>query len=1082
MNRNTTMKKQIGSILFFVFLLPHLVFGGEEHQLLSLTNDNGLSASLVTSIIKDSLGFMWFTTSDGLNRFDGQEFKVFRQNINEAHSLPAENIRRSFIDFEGKLWLSTVDSGLCVMDPYTEKFYKIRPPGPFDKMNIMSITSDKNNNIWAGTWTQGLLFYNQKSKKSNLIHLPSRRSDNKPVNIRDMLFIGDTLWIATQHQGLIKYLPGSGILQQFFTIGMDNIDTINSIHTLAYNGEHLWLGTTRSHLFRFDLNTHKVLHIKYLNEKYDHSFRTVTDLLFQGKDSLWISSTDGGIFLLNTASLQADIFSCEEMKHGLNYNSISCLYLDNQNILWVGNNGMGINYFRPEDKRFELFSTSETSDFMLDFRSVRAINKYKDILYIGGYYGINEINTKTKKTTYLIEETPVYAIAIDSINNQIIIGTEGANLYTYKTNTKEIKRHLLEFQKKTGTKIRLEFIYKILPINDNRFLLGTIKGIAVLNGKTLEIEAFYEHEPGKANSLQPGYVFSLFKDSRNRIWIGTDGGGLSLFDMENGSFTRFNVSNTKNELLSNVILSINEDIEGKLWLGTDRGLCGFVPEDRHFITITTKDGLPNSTVYAVLEDKNGKLWLSTNQGICSFDQENRNIEQFTTRDGLMNNEFNKAAYFKDAEGFIYFGGVEGVVRFEPSKINLGSWQQTPVFSQISVFNAPIETDTIIPYKRMFHILPNYHFISFEVSSLNYLYPGENQYQYRLLGLSDQWINNGKNSSVSLVDPTPGKYELQVRTSLNGHNWVETKNNIKLIVKPRLIESKWFIISMVILLVLLVFIIFQVRFHYLKAQEILLQKQVDRRTHELSDSNENLKMEISIREATEKQLRDANHTKDKFFSIIAHDLRSPFMSLQGFSDLLMQEWDDYNEKEKQEMVRKINKNSRTTFRLLNSLLEWSRLQQGTIKAQLSDIKACAVAEEVLNEISAQAEIKNIRMLYQCNQGIKLIGDENMLATVLRNILSNSIKFTHENGLIRCSVKETIHKVRITIEDNGIGMDEQTSKNLFRIENSSREGTNGEKGSGFGLVIAAELIRLMKGSIQVESQTNQGSRFIIEFPRA
>ncbi len=1082
MNRNTTMKKQIGIILLFLFLIPHTAFSGEEHQFLSLTNDNGLSASLVTSIVKDSLGFMWFSTSDGLNRFDGQEFKVFRQNINDPHSLPAENIRRSFIDFEGKLWLSTVDSGLCVMDPYTEKFYKIRPPGPFDKMNIMSITSDKNNNIWAGTWTQGLLFYDQKNKESKLIHLPSQRSDNKPVNIRDMLFIGDTLWIATQHQGLIKYLPGSGILRQFFTIGMDIIDTLNSIHTLAYNGEYLWLGTTRSYLFRFDLNTHETLHIEYLNKEYDHSFRTVTDLLFQGKDSLWISSTDGGLFLLNTATLQADIFSCEEMKHGLNYNSISCLYLDNQNILWVGNNGMGINYFRPEDKRFELFSTSEISDYQLDFKSVRAINKHKDHIYIGGYNGINEINTKTNKTTYILDETPVYSIAIDSINNQIIIGTEGANIFSYKPNTMELKRHLLEFQKKNGAKIRLEFIYKILPIGNKRFLLGTMKGVAILNEKTLEIEAFYEHEPGKANSLQPGYVFSLFKDSRNRIWVGTDGGGLSLFDIESGTFTRYNVSNTDNALLSNVILSINEDNEGKLWLGTDRGLCCFVPEGKVFIAITTEDGLPNSTVYAILIDQNGKLWLSTNQGICSYDQENGNIEQFTTRDGLMNNEFNKAAYFKDTEGFIYFGGVDGVVGFDPSKINLGRRQQAPVFSKISVSNSPIETDTIIPYKRMFHILPNYHFISFEVSSLNYLYPGENQYQYRLLGLSDQWINNGKNSSVSLVDPTPGEYELQVRTSLNGHNWVETKNNIKLTVKPRLIESKWFIISMVILLFLLVFIIFQIRFRYLKAQEILLQKLVDRRTHELSDSNKNLKKEISIREATEQQLREANNTKDKFFSIIAHDLRSPFMSLQGFSDLLMQEWDDYNEKEKQEMVRKINKNSRTTFRLLNSLLEWSRLQQGTIKARLSAINACTIANEVMNEISAQAEIKNIRMDCRCDQGIKLIGDENMLATVLRNILSNSIKFTHNNGLIQCSVEETIHKVRITIEDNGIGMDDETGKNLFRIENNSREGTNGEKGSGFGLAIAAELIRLMKGSIQVESQISQGSRFIIELPRA
>lgn len=841
--------------LFFVQIFGGLT-AGERHKFSSLTNDQGLSASMINCITKDHIGFMWFGTRDGLNRFDGENIKVFRHYPGNEKSIPSGNVTAILTDTKGRIWIGTYDSGVCVLDPKTEKFIHLFPekqnPLIFSDRNITCLAMDNDANIWAGTANNNLIYFRSDDLTGMYIPIPVNRNEGESLMISDILVTGDAFWIGTQRAGLIKFDKQYGVTAHYFADDTGNEDAkfrvINALEEC--DEDHIWIGTHKSYLIKFNTNTGETEQIFPAGALNNFNSWSVNDLQRHGKDSLWIATKGEGLQLLTGDLDRSELFSSQEFTGGISYNSLTCLYVDERDVLWVGSNGKGINYFQPGASSFEVFSQTAKGSNKLDFKSVRSVFEYHNHLFVGGYNGFDDINTRTGERKYLLSEHAVYTLCMDTLNNQLLIGCEGASLFTYNYESGEVRSQPLVFTDSNGNRKDLSFIYDIVPYDKFKYLVGGGAGVGVFDVRTFRFENFWEYIP-EAALFEVGAYKNIMIDDSGHVWIGTKGAGFSLYDPENNTFVQVPVSDAGKHFVSDNLLCMSNGKNDIIWAGTDRGLIRFNYSRGETRVYTTNDGLPNDYIYGIVPDEFGNLWLSTNQGICAFNPEEMEVRAFTVENGLPGNEFNTAAWHHGRSGKIYFGGVDGLVSFDPNEMKTSFNDHSPVLINVFIHGSEFDMDTILPCKKELVIPVGSDFLTFEIAGFNYLFPDQNYYQYKISGLSDKWISNGQSNSISLVDLKPGRYNLEVRSSSNGLNWTENRRPLQLIILPHFYEKLWFKATVILLLIVIIFAAFQLRIRFFKNQEKKLQVLVNQRTSELELTNKQLAEEVLTRKRAEE---------------------------------------------------------------------------------------------------------------------------------------------------------------------------------------------------------------------------------------
>ncbi|MBS4058366.1 MAG: hypothetical protein KGZ82_13695 [Bacteroidales bacterium] len=1081
----------------FCAISPIKTPGQVYYRFEKINKENGLSQGTVNAIFEDNDGLMWFGTNDGLNRYDGNKITVFRRDHNDSLSLPNNNILSITQDNQNRLWIGTMGSGLCYLDLVNNTFHSFESAvsntqNQFIGQNAYCLYFDSARNIlWAGTNT-GVIKLDFKQQSLKYYDFLANLIDNERVgNIYSLLAEENYTWIGTEKGGLLQMrLSDEKIISIPIADKVNYVDDIGTkgiiLNIIREKGGKLWVATLGNFILYLDhesmsLKKHR-LQGKFADEYYNPFTRSIA---LVGDTAFWCASSGGGLQIVSKKNgLVKNIMFNANKPDGISSNTLNTVYPDKNGGVWIGDNGLGINYFYPDGKIIKHLSPSLTGATGLTFKSVRSI--YVDdenVLWVGGYGGLNAFDSDYKRIKVISDIDNAYIIHPDPIEKNIFwIGTEGGRVRKVSKITGETMLNYGFINTREINGIIGNSVYSMQDKNNDELFIGTEKGLNIFNKHTGKCTYAFPDINNKF-TVPVGRMRAIFTDSKDRTWVGTMGGGLAYMNDNTLIFNNFrHKPDDPTSLSSNIIYCVIESKNGIIYIGTDNGLNIFNERQHSFTHVSTADGLINDVIYGILEDDAGNLWLSTNEGISCYNPLIGRSRNYDQDDGLQANEFNSGAFLKTPDGTMYFGGINGVSIFQPNELVDNPIIPRVVFTAIKIGSEQARLNK--PITQAEEITIDYFDQSFQLdfAALNYYKPFKNQYAYRIRELSDRWIQLGNQNRVDVIHLGYGTFHIEVIASNNDGVWNYEGRTLKVIIPPPYWATNWFRLLCGIVIITLFLLIYQSRIRSVERKKQLLEHEIQLRTADLKTANEDLLKEIETRLKAESELQAANQTKDKFFSIIAHDLKNPFSVILGLTELINDGFEQFDQQEIKEFIHTINKSTEDLYNLLENLLGWSVAQRSQLKLAPQILNVKALVDENVQLHNNQASQKKITLSVAVDSRIEVWADNNTMNTVFRNLISNAIKFTSTGGLVTVSAEEKENEVTIFVKDTGMGIAKENLARLFRVDEKFKmAGTANEKGTGLGLVLCLEFIRANNGSIQVNSTPGEGSTFWISLPK-
>ncbi|MEI6454788.1 MAG: two-component regulator propeller domain-containing protein [bacterium] len=1067
------------SLLPFLLLLTFTGFS-QQYFFSDYSIEKGLSQSVVNALLQDSEGYIWVGTQNGLNKFNGYSFRVYASDPEDTTSISTNWIYSIDEDKYGDLWIGTKSglnryirkenkferitdkatsslniSGfvydaivardgkiiinmppvLAIYDPVKKEFShhyaKIEYDGSI-KDNKIPLLEDSRGIIWIGS-TRGLSCFD-RAKREFTYFLPDP-AKNGSIGDRNITALcedrRDNLWVGTT-AGLYLYDRKDGTFIKFAHDPGNKFSLRNNfIRAIAEDRfGNLWIGTEEGGLTRMrPYNGGQPVFEVFTNENSGLSHNIVLSLTIDHSDNLWIGTLKG----MNKTDLKKQKFQLYR-KGPFPYsvdllgNVVASLYKDDKGIIWIGNWGQGLNMFDRKTWKVRHFSSRHTGNDYIP-------NDYVHVIF-------------------------------EDADNRVWIGTRDGILIWDPTRNRFIPfgsyftdKRLHDF---TGVRINM-----IIQDRSRNYWIGTANGLYKINLVTAASEHFTkEAEPG--NRIASNLVYCLLEDRTGLVWIAT-GEGLDVYNPRNRDLQHYRKnSSSTNSLCDNFVVSLGEDHEGNIWIGTTSYVNKFVKKDSTFTYYSQKNGLPDNQVFEILEDDKRNLWFATGHGLCRFDSASGTFRTYSIEEGLQSLEFNLRARCKGIDGEIFFGGMNGFNSFYSDSLTDNPFVPKVVFSAFSkTNNKGVTTQLDVDTVKEVNLRYVDQSFTIEFAALEYTNPEKNRYAYRMTGISDEWIDIGNRRFVPFSNLPPGEYTFNVRCSNNDGIWNEEGRSLKIIISPPWWRSRIAYIAYFVMIILAVFLYIRRRERKLVRERDHLEQKVQERTDQIEKQN--------------RELKELNATKDKFFSIIAHDLRNPFNTILGLSDLLLSNFKNYEQEKIRKSVSDIRDATRHTHDLLENLLIWARTQTGTLDFKPVELNLGERIAEAIDLLKGQADKKNITLQASVLVDCGVTGDKNMIDTVLRNLVTNAIKFTPKNGEVIVSMAQVGTECEISVKDNGIGIAPENTKKLFKIHGKySRKGTDQERGSGLGLILCREFVEKHGGKIWVESTPGVGSTFKFTLP--
>lgn len=1036
------------NLVFYLYFLCVFTLHAQSnihYYFKTLDIKDGLSQNTVNAILQDKQGFMWFGTKDGLNRFDGLSFRIFKK---EESYLGNNFITALHEDKAGNIWVGT-DAGAFIYNPVLETFTRfdvVSNTGSTIERAVTMIGEDENNDIWISIDYQGLFHYRLQDKQLTN-YLDRDEHGNKLANVTRFWFNGNTCWFSLYDDNLYYTEDNFKTKPVSFKDIDGNEPFKDDIINTRIIGSHncMYIGSSNG-LTEVNMTTRKV---RRLLDYY------VRDLQFKSDKELWVG-TESGLYIYdlgkeNYIHLTA---SNEYDSYALSDNAIYSLYRDKEGGMWIGSYFGGVNYYPRQWTYFEKFYPRENIEKF--GRRVREFCESNDgTLWIGtedkGLFHFDPITGKIEAFQHPLIYHNIHGLCLD--NNYLWVGTFSGGLVRIDLSTKQVKH----YQKGLDTNsLDANNIFSIYKTTTGDLLIGTTSGLLKYNRATDDFTRIPE--------LTNMFVYNILEDFNGNLWLATYSNGVFRYDINSKEWKNFVYQhNDSTSLPYDKVISIYEDSQKRLWFMTQgAGFCRFNPQTEDFTRYDMSKGFPCNIIYKMLEDNQGNFWLTTNNGLVCFNPDNNYKRVYTTANGLLSNQFNYQSGYKDKRGHLYFGSINGFITFDPATFVENRFIPPVVITDFFLFNkrlpvnredSPLEKS--ITCSEEIELDADQNSFSFHTAALSYQAPEMNQLIYKLEGFDQEWYTVGRNALINYSNLPYGTYLFRLKGSNSDGKWNEIERTLKIHICPPFYLSTWaYILYFLLLIISIVGVIYYFR-------------KRNRQKHQQA-------MEKFEREK-ERELYTA---KIDFFTNVAHEIRTPLTLIKSPLENVLVSQNVPGEIRDDLEIMDLNTNR--LLDLVNQLLDFRKTETQKFKLNFVNCDISESLQQIYTRFTPLARQKGLEFTIDCPDQLYASVDREGLTKIVSNLFSNAIKYSETYihvKLLHNTIDETF-VLSVCNDGNVIPLDMR--EKVFEPFIQYKDGmSNMVSGTGIGLALARSLAELHDGTLSMDDSVEHNC-FLLTLP--
>jgi len=1082
------MRKLVVNILFC--LIAFQVYAQKDHiQFKKLDINNGLSSNLINTIFKDSRGYLWIGTVNGLNCFDGNSVKIYRKTGDNDGSILNNSIVRIFEDNRNRLLIVT-STGLSVFDPVYERFSNddslFHKNIEIPKTDIVEVFLDKDKNLFFITGTSGIFRYDPKTDNVSRYETTLDNGETRSTITGASFSNDENIWLINQNLDIIKFDPNSFTVKGIYPKISAEIQLSTYDHgILADSKGNIWIFSRNEQegLVKFSVNTKQVALYKAESATNSISNNIIPAVIEDADGNILVGTDHGGLNLIDNVTGKVQVIQNDPGdKNSIAQNSIICMFRDDMNVLWIGTYKKGISYYHPDLFKFSAYTQHPYKKNWLEY---------------------DDVNT-----------------FVEDRSGNLWIGTNGGGLVYFNRADNTFKTYKHNPNNKNS--LSSNVIVDLCIDHAGGLWIGTyMGGLNYFDG--INFKRFL-HDPTDINSISSNNIWSLFEDPENKLWLGTLDGGVDCFESASGKLVRKHIeipsalkstnvmsisgapdhnvwfatafgvafynrsSNSitqlltdpeKNNVVSNSSLDVFCDHRGLVWIGSREGLSLYNPKTDEFTLLTERDGLPGNDILTILEDEKGNMWLGTPRGLCNlilnFDASGKIsfiVKNYDEKDGLHGKAFNEHAALRTRRGELIFGGPEGFSIFKPENLTSGNQIPKAVFTGFEVQNKLIEVGQEVNKRTILSKSLNYvdqislnHFektFSVEFSALNFINPDKTLYHYKMEGFNSDWVTTGANArKITYTNLHPGEYIFTVFASDIDNSLKSKEISLNINILPPFWKTKWAYSFYLIFTLLAIFYSIQTIITRERNKFLIQQERIEA-----------------------SKVHEMDLLKLHFFTNISHEIRTPLTLILSPLERIIRTTENSSNKNQ---LKLIQRNAKRLLTLINQLLDFRRLEVQGLSLLVREDELIGFCRETTESFSDLSESRDILLTFTSNiEELMASFDYDKIEKILFNLLSNAFKFTNEGGSISVNVNynelsNNEKQIIFEVCDSGIGIPDDKQEVIFeRFVQSLPEGATVNRGSGIGLSLTREFVLMHEGTISVKSKVGEGSCFRVVLP--